>query len=159
MKKIFNLRNILISIFIISFLLLLFVFIKNENVNKKESNLINDYKFSSSEKYKDAEIITNDKLKSNHCIDNICISNLIIYQAKSYCNIEMNITNKGKFKASGYLKLVFKDQEMTVKYNNLESKATRNYTIHLNENKLNDMSDFKVRKLTKDELKNIKSKK
>ena len=84
MKKIFNLRNILISIFIISFLLLLFVFIKNENVNKKESNLINDYKFSSSEKYKDAEIITNDKLKSNHCIDNICISNLIIYQEKNY---------------------------------------------------------------------------
>ena len=38
MKKIFNLRNILISIFIISFLLLLFVFIKNENVNKIESN-------------------------------------------------------------------------------------------------------------------------
>lgn len=158
-KKNINFKKLMIIIIVLSiiFFLIIALIIFNDGDKKKNNNIkkSNEIVFTDKDKYKDAEIITNENFKKNHCIDSICINNLIIYKSKDYYNIELKIKNKSKKIATGYLKVIFNDIEIPVVYNNLKSNDETIYTIEFDkEMKLGE--DYKVKKLTKKEIENIK---
>ncbi len=144
-------------VFIAIVLILVFSAISKKNVeeSKKEGSGEQKTVFYN-EPYKDATKITNETLAREHCVDDICVKDLVIYYTKSANNIEFNLFNKGKKKATGYLKIVFDDKAMTVAYNSLESNKSSPYTIQLGKEKLEDTSDFIVRELTGQELEKLK---
>ncbi len=158
LKKL-NFKNTMLFIIFLSiilfFIIILFIFCNKKTDIDKDYRRSNIIIFTSKDKYKDAEIITNETLKSEHCVDKVCVKDLVIYKAKTYYNIEMKIKNKSKKEASGYLKVIFKDREMTIFYNKLKSNKEKNYTIQLGERGIDDPTDFKVRKLTDKELKKL----
>ncbi len=125
----------------------------DEDIRKKSgkqtSVFIND-------PYKNATKITNSKLAKEHCVNDICVKDLVIYYTDTVNNIEFDLINKGKEKATGYLKVVFGDKEMTVSYDALESKRPSPYTIQLGKEKLATTEDFSVRELTSEELAKFK---
>ena len=94
----------------------------------------------------------NDKLSSKHCLNNICINNVIFYYNDNMGRIEYTITNTSNKVQSGYLKMVFGDRELTIVYKDLEPKKTINSRYQYSGIEISDKSDYKLRKLTKEEM-------
>lgn len=164
MKK-FNLKNkplimiigvvILIIVSVLMFLIGKMLGAKKENIIK-ENNLNEQTTVFINKPYKNAKKITSKKLSKEHCLNDICIKDLVIYYTDESNNIELKVVNKGKKPATGYLKIVFGEKAMTVAYNSLDKKKSSPYTIQLGKEKLPDISDFTVRKLTSGEMSKIK---
>lgn len=155
-------KNILLIVLGIMALVLLFIGLifvfSNKDKDEKEVLKIgkNNYKIVNSNKYEGATVITNDRLKEEHCVDYVCIKDLTIYYLADYNNIELDIVNKGRNTATGYIKVIFKDLERTVAYKNLQKDSKTHYVIQLGSTKIDDTSDFEVRKLTAKEEKELK---
>lgn len=116
----------------------------------------NNYTIVNGEKYADATVITNNTLKKDHCLEDICIRNLTIYQATDYNNVEMTVVNNGKGTATGSLALVFGDRVLVISYNSLDGGKSASHRIQLNKRRLTNTDDFIVRKLSKEELARVK---
>lgn len=155
-------RNIILySIVVVASILLLvglIVILSLKPEDKKEEIKIgkNNYRIETGKEYENATVITNDTLRKEHCVDEICIKDLTIYYFNDYNNIELEIINKGLDNASGYIRVTFGDLERTVAYKNLKKNEKTHYIIQLGDKKVPDTSDFKVRKLTSKEEKKIK---
>jgi len=115
-----------------------------------------EYDIAEVDIYKDFKVTTSEKLKKEHCLDKICINDLTIYQDDGKYDIVFKIKNTGSLKKSGYLKVVFGNRPLTVKYTNLKGKSSTNYTIQLGKYGLGEVDDFEVRELTDKELSKIK---
>ena len=155
MKKLFkNKRLILILVIII--LIIVLVVIGLVLGRKKETELINNYKFNNSrEELPNTKEYTNDKLKEAHCIDGICIENVTFYYDGDNGRVEYNIYNKNSKEDSGYLKMIFKDKELIVVYNNLDIGSIRNSKSSFSKMKISNKEDYTLKKLSKSEIKKI----
>lgn len=98
-----------------------------------------------------------DNLLKSHCIDNICVKNVKLYYDEKNKNgrIEYTIVNEGKKKSTGYLKLVFNDS-IIIYYKDLEPKGEIQTTTQFDNKKISDKTDYKLKKLTDDEMSKIK---
>lgn len=136
----------------------LIVILSTNDHGKKEEGKIgkNNYKIVTGKEYEDVTVITNDTLKKEHCLDDICIKDLTIYYFNNYNSIELDIINKGLKSATGYMKVVFGDLERTVAYKDLKQNGEVHYIIQLDKVKVPNTDDFSIRKLTKEEEKMIK---
>ena len=145
----------MISVFLILLGIILF---SNSSSNKEKSPSNKDSVSNYSEHYiydndiyRDATVISNDNLNKEHCLDNICIKNLKIYQGPSYYNVELQIVNKTEEDKTNQLALVFGDRVLFVSYKDLKKGATSDYTIELGDEIISNTSDFTVRYLTNEE--------
>ena len=67
---------------------------------------------------------TNDNLSKNHCVNDICISNLVFYTLNDSGRIEYNIYNSSNDMKSGVLRLNFSGKYLYVVYKGLLGKNT-----------------------------------
>ena len=96
-----------------------------------------------------------DELSSEHCLNKICISDAVFYYNDEIGRVEYNITNKSKKKVSGYLKMVFKEQSLIVAYKDLRPNDTIKSSSQYMGIKIEDTSDYELKKLTEKEIKEI----
>lgn len=98
---------------------------------------------------------TNDKLNEKHCVGDICIDNVTFYYNDLEGRVEYTITNNSKTTKSGYLKMVFKDQELSIIYKDLGPKKTIKSRSQYMGMEIKDKSDYSLRKMTKEEISKI----
>ena len=161
MKK-FITENMRIIIIILSILILLLIIIGLVLITNstKDKNDQTDYTISNEVvELPGTKVLKSDKLAEEHCLDNICVSDVIIYTVNNEGRMECNITNKSNDTKSGYLRLKFNKESLIISYQDLlpdsSSKATAQYT----NKKINDVDDYSLEKLTNEEQKSlIKSK-
>lgn len=173
LNKIFNIINknkyskfifIGIGLLIIILLILLLVFFfKNddskmyEKLNEQNKNIV----VSDTYKEKPGTLIRSlGSLREEHCKDDVCIKNVIIYYIKDEGRIEYEITNKSKKKVSGAFKLEFDNGNTTyVVYNKLKKKETRKGLISFTNTDYSNVYDYTLKKVKDDELKKLLNKK
>lgn len=97
----------------------------------------------------------NDKLSSKHCLNDICIDNATFYYNDNEGRVEYTITNNSNSIKSGYLKMIFKDQNLKIIYKNLEPKKTIKSRSSYMGIDIKDKSDYKLEELTKEEISKI----
>lgn len=153
--KIFKNRKTLIVLIIIVVLILvgviLAVFFKPESKAKP-----NAYDFEGEVvELPNTVTYTNDKLNEKHCIEDICIGNVTFYYNDLEGRVEYTITNNSKTTRSGYLKMVFNDQELSVIYKDLRPKKTINSRSQYMGMEIKDKSNYSLRKMTKEEISKI----
>ncbi len=139
---------IIIALLILALICLIIFFIK-----PKSSSLGNLYDVNNEKtELPNTTIYKNDKLLEKHCLNSICIDDVIFYYNDDMGRIEYTITNNSNKVKSGYLKMVFNDLEITIVYKDLEPKKTINSKYQYSGIEIKDKSDYKLRKLTKEEL-------
>lgn len=157
MKKIikkyrFLITGIVIIVFLFTLLLISF------NGIKKEDDDYNKYKISNEKKdISGTTIITSDTLSSEHCNGDICVSDLVIHNnGNGLGRAEYKITNKGSEEASGYLKINFGEKGFVVFYQHLAPSKSTNNMSQFNGLDFNDVSDYSLDELSKEEKEKIK---
>lgn len=146
-----NKKNILIIIITIAILALIGLIIFS--ITPKSKGLGNTYTFSN-EKVKE-ETYKNDKLSSKHCLDSVCIEDAIFYYDDNMGRVEYTITNTSNKTVSGYLKMIFKNQTLKIVYKDLGPKKTVKSQSQYTGIEIEDKSDYKLEKLTKEEISKI----
>lgn len=162
MKKFFTKYKLICFIILLSvFLIILGILLfskspKQENTppskEKKTASYKENYVYDNNI-YRDATVVSNEALTKEHCLDEVCIKDLTIYQGTYYNNVVLKIVNKTTKTKTGQLALVFGDRVLFVSYKNLKEGDTTNYTVELGDKMISDSSDFTVRYLTDDEKK------
>ena len=98
----------------------------------------------------------NEALASEHCLNGICISDAVFYYNDEFGRVEYKITNNSNKKKSGYLRMIFKDQTLLVRYKDLEPNKTVESKSQYVGIEITDKSDYKLEELTKEEISKIK---
>lgn len=94
-----------------------------------------------------------DSLKKSHCVDNICVKNLMIYYKNKNGRIEIEIVNNNKRSANGKLTIKFDND---VKYNieyDLKGKETIKTSIQYDGDDLSNVYDYTLKKAVSDSKK------
>ena len=138
---------ITIAILILVGLIIFFITPKNNNY------IGNTYNFSDDTLKEDT--YKSDQLSSKHCLNNICINDVTFYYNDKMGRVEYTITNNSNEVESGYLKMVFNDQSLLVIYKNLNPNETINSRSQYEGIEIKDKSDYKLEKLTKEEISKI----
>ena len=115
-------KEIVFIVLIIVFLLIAIVLGVRLAPDKKENKNSND-KYQFTGELKEIEGTTeysNDDLKKDHCIDDICISEATFYYLGNEGRVDYVITNKSSSKQSGSYKMVFGDDYLVVYFTDLE---------------------------------------
>ena len=172
MKKILDYINnnknkkIIYILFVLLFLLLLFLLIyifrdKDKYIYKYLDEQNKNIVVTDTQKEKNGTFIRSlDSLLKEHCKNNICIKNLIIYYIGDEGRIEYEITNKSKKKASGALKLEFDNGQVThIVYNKLKKKETVKGVISFTGTDFSNVYNYELFEVKKDELKKLLNKK
>lgn len=95
-------------------------------------------------------------LKEEHCKDEICIKNMVIYYIKKEGRIEYEIINNSKKKVSGAFKLKFDNDNTTyVVYSKLKKGESRKGVISFSEADYSNVYDYSLKKLKDAELKKL----
>lgn len=128
---------------------------KPQDDSKKEVEKKNNYSFVDEGMYDRAKAITNEQLRSEHCLGDICIKDLMIYRFDKHDDVVLKVINKGNNEITGQLNIVFSEMVMPVVYQNLGSGKEKVYTIQF-DNLIASTDDYTVRELTSDELSKIK---
>lgn len=144
---------IIIAIIILIIVGLIILFIPK----KGEEEWSNSYNFSNDVvELPDTVTYENDKLSSKHCLNSICIEDVTFYYSGDTGRVEYTITNTSNKTVSGYLKMVFKDESLIVAYKDLVPKRTIKSRTQYTGKEINDKSNYKLKKLTKEEISKIK---
>lgn len=161
MKK----KNIILIIVVIISLILLIIgsilFYKREKPNKKgeeteiSSKLGKGTVFSEESAYDSAKKITNETLSAKHCLNEICLTDLVIYESDEFTNIEFIITNVSNVEKEGYLKLVIDNRELTIDYGKMKVQEAKPYYINLPAGTVINAVDYSIRELTTEEFNSI----
>ena len=124
-----------------------------EQLDKQNQNIV----VSKEQKEKPGTFIRNlDTLVKEHCKNDICVKNVVIYYIKKDGRIEYEITNKSKKKVTGGFKLKF-DNGSTVYifFNKLKKNETSKGVISFTNADYSNVYDYKLVELKKDEIKKI----
>lgn len=146
----------LIILTVVLFVFILSVLFKKEKYNvydyydKSNENIV----VSKDHKEKPGTLIrSTETLKKEHCKDDLCIKNIIIYYIKDEGRIEYEITNKGKRKATGALKLKFDNgNKIFIVYNKLKKNEIKKGVISFSKNDFSNVYDYTLSFASKKEL-------
>jgi len=146
---------IIIPTIIISFLLILFGI---SQIGKNSSSITdnNQYRVSDTVVELDGtKIIKNQQLTDGHCLDDICVKDLVVYDLNGEGRIEYTISNNGSSEASDFLKLNFGNSYIYIHYSALQpGRSVKSRTIYRSGDFTN-INDFTIEKLTAEELNKI----
>lgn len=149
-------RKILIIVIIIVILLLigLMIFL---NIKPKGDEGLNSYDFKNDAvELPNTTTYENEKLSSSHCVKDICIDNVKFYYNDNEGRVEYTITNKSRDIKSGYLKMIFNDQELLVVYKDLGPKKTIKSRSQYIGFEIKDKDNYVLKKLSKEEISKLK---
>ena len=120
-KKNKNNNIILFSIIgiVLVILILIIIFLIPKKSNKKD-NFEGIYILPGIPEDKDRVKVSNHTLNKEQCVEDICVRNVVINCYSDKGGIEYQITNKGKEKKTGYLKMEFDNFTATIVYQDLE---------------------------------------
>ena len=124
-----------------------------EKLDKQNSNIVvSDVKKEIPGTY----IRSLESLKKKHCLDDVCIKNIMIYYRKNSGRIEYEIVNNGKRKVSGAFKLKFDNGNSTyIVYTKLKKGESRKGVISFSNNDYSNVYDYTLNKLKDKELKKL----
>lgn len=144
-------RNIVIAVLVVAILILLILIIVN--IFKTDDTKTTEGVYIVPGEYTDPNLVkvTNRNLKKEQCVDNICVSNIVINCDESYGKIDYVIKNKNKSKKSGYLKITIGDYSSYIIYNELGAGKSKNEYIFYNGYDLRKAKNYSIKKLTVDE--------
>ena len=155
--KIMILLIIMVVIFIITVILSVITYDEN---NLEEDTVKNNYIIS--EKVVEmpgTKIITNDNMKAEHCLNDICLTNTTFYNNDKVGRVECMIINKTSEVKSGYLKLLVDGKSLVLSYSELEPQKEELVTIRYKGADFSSVEDFTLSKLSRQEIKAIKDNK
>ena len=117
----------------------------------------NQYKISNKiVELKDTNIISNETLSSEHCLDDICVKDLKIFDG-DIGRIEYTIINNGSKEASNILKLNFGETYAYIAFSALQpGKSIQSKTVYHKKSYAN-VEDYKLENLTDEEKSKIKN--
>ena len=146
-------KKILLIIIIVLIIILLvtgcLIFLYKNKKGKDKSDNTNFNRYDIVEKK--AEVISNDKMMAEHCLDNICLDKLTINYNGDNGYAEYEIVNKTSSVASGYLKINFGDKNLIVRYSELEPGQRFKTTSQYIGEDFTKVTDYKLEKLTSEE--------
>ena len=142
---------IVLSILILILIVLALVLISKGNNTSGSGNRILDEVVE----LPGTKIITNDKLKQDHCLNDICVSDVKIYIIDNDGRLECKVVNNSKKTKSGYFKLVFQSTSFIIAYRDLKPGIFEKSVAQFTNKKITDTSDYVLEELTKEEQKSI----
>lgn len=164
MKKLFY-NHVYWTIFVLSLLLVvvclgIFFGLRSRNleedvVNDNAGEYRNGYFFTNSSIYDNVDSYTSKKLEKEHCLEDVCLLNLKVYDLDEEGKITFDIENRGDKVTSAYLMLSISDKEYKVVYQNLEVNSSNPYTIQYMNYSLGKPNDYSIRYLTDSEIQSI----
>ena len=150
-------KEIVFIVLIIVFLLIAIVLGVWLAPDKKENKKSND-KYQFTGEVKEIEGTTeysNDDLKKDHCIDDICISEATFYYLGNEGRVDYVITNKSSSKQSGSYKMVFGDDYLVVYFTDLEPGKPVKTTSQYVGKTIPNMENYTLEYLTEEEKSKI----
>ena len=149
-------KHLILLIIILIVILVVVGIILFLNRNPRRDNIGNTYKFNNEVvELPNTVSYKNDNLISKHCLKDICIENATFYYNDEMGRVEYTITNNSNKTVSGYLKMVFNDQSLIIVYKDLVPKKTINSFSQYTGIEIKDKTDYKLEKLSKEEIKSI----
>ena len=154
MKK--NQKILIIVIVIVLVIVLSILSVIFEKKKPTNDKLNNNYEISNKiEDEPGTKSYTNEKIKRSHCIDNICVEDVIFYYNDNQGRIEYKVINKSSKKSSGYMKIVYSNKSFVVIYNDLEPGQSIETRSQFSDIKISDQDDYKLEKMSKEEINKI----
>lgn len=150
-------RKILIICLIILVIILLviigiFIF---GNPKKKEVNIYNYT--NKSEELPGSKEYTSNKLKASHCLKKICVENVVFHYTDNAGRVDLTVYNKTNKKKSGYLKMVFKEQELVIIYD-VDGGGRIQTSSNYEGFEIKDKENYTLEELSKEEIEEITKK-
>ena len=157
-KKIKNNKMVLISIAIVVFLILLVLIValavRSHPAPKYNEN--SGYTFiDSTVETPGSEVYTNDQIKAEHCLGDICLTDVKVYYVNESGRLDCKITNKGNSKATGYLKINLGFTSLIIAYKNLEAGGTADTSASFYNVKFKQFADYSLSELSKEDKSKI----
>lgn len=160
-KKILNFikKNIKLIIIALIFILGIVIIVSVISIKSdKEKGYKEENKYRISDEVVEVpgtKIITSDRIKERHCLNDICVTNMTFYTYGKDGRIECTVKNESEEEKSGYIKIKVNGISLIANYDNLvpgkESKTVARYTGV----EFTDIEDYTLEELTKKEKKNI----
>jgi hypothetical protein len=155
-------RRLILIIVIIIILIILIILAFFGSLNKFENKEIDNdkqYNFSGNVvELPNTVTVSNTSLSSEHCLSNICISNLKIYYVGTDGRAEYTITNKSSATVSGYLKINFGSESLIAVYKNLSAGSSITTISMYSSKDLSKVSSYTVEQLTDSDKAKIEEK-
>ena len=150
-------KNRILIIVILLIILIVVGVILFINSRVKDTGRGNDYKFKDEViEIPGSTTYKNDVLSAKHCLNKICIENVVFYYNDKMGRVEYTITNTSKRKKSGYLKMVFNNTtSLLITYSDLESNESIKSESQYMGIEIEDKSDYKLVELTEEEINKI----
>ena len=152
-------KNILVIALLVLLLILLIIgllIFPSNKIRKTDELYSNKYNFKkNSQEIKGTLTYTTDAIKSEHCIEGICISEVKFYYLKKRGRIDYQIVNRNTEISSGYLEADFGFVQLVIPCNNLEPGVVKTSSSYYENEKFKETNDYQLRKLTEEEVNNI----
>ena len=146
-----NLIIIVLSILILILIILSLVLISKSNSTTGSENIILDEVVE----LPGTKIISNEKLKQEHCLNDVCVSEVSIYKVGNDGRLECKVENKSEKIKTGYFKLVFESTSFIIAYRDLKPGIFEKSVAQFTNKKITDTSDYVLEELSKEEQKSI----
>lgn len=150
MKQKFNFNRklliIIISVCLVVLISIILIFMFKGNTKDSYSN----YKVSNKvEELPGTKVYDDEKISSEHCVDDICVVNAKLYYSGNYDSgrVEYTVINYGRKTSSGKLQMVFKDTTIDVLYKDLKAGGTLNTSTQFANKKISNVEDYKLKKI------------
>ena len=151
-KRVLIVIIIAILIIVLSILSVIFEKKKTNGDGKKDNN----YQISDKvEEEPGTKSYTTDKIKKSHCVDDICVKDVVFYYNDNQGRIEYKVINNSSKTASGYMKIVYSNKDFNVIYDNLAPGQFIETRTQFSGVKISDQEDYKLEKLSKEEINKI----
>lgn len=149
-----NIAIIIVSVLLIFLLALAVILSTKKKQSFKAMN--NNYEIIEKEvELAGTKVVSNDNLSTEQCLNDICVSNVVIYSTTNQGRVECTITNKTEKEKSGYLKIVLGDKKLVLGYKKLAAGDSITTTSQFNGYSLQGIDNYSLEKLTKAERKTI----
>lgn len=112
-------------------------------------------KYDTSKYPKGTKVNTSKKLQKEHCVDNICVSNVYIYYVDDRGEIKYTVENKSSSSKKGYLKMNFNGNEIYLNYDFSQNGNKYENIASYTGTDIGKVKNYTLKKLTKKEEKSI----
>ena len=154
MKKFFkkNIMKIICGLLMICLVVLILLL----RPNKNNKNVKNYYKFSDDVvETPNTVVIKNDSMSKEHCINDICVKDVVFYYDSVQGRFNYTVVNKTNVVQSGYLKLVFGEKSFIVVYSDVLPGKEKSNTSYFNMNNLKLTDDYVLEELSEEDRSKI----
>ena len=153
-KAIENNKNtiiVIIVILIIVFLITGMILLLSNKTRTANDSLNNKYTFEKNTgEIRGTVMYTTDTIKSEHCFEGICISELTFYYLDKNGRIDFEIINRNQQTVSGCLEADFGFIKLKIPYDNLEPNEVKKNSSYYENVKLKEVDDYQLN-IVKDE--------